>query len=146
VQTERVYATDIELAPARALITRFGLERVHLLAPSELEREIQAQSLDYVITTDVLEHVPDLERTIAGFARLLRRGGRLVVSGPTETRLYRLGRVLAGFKGKEHYHHTNIAHIREQITSSGAFVLQRSRALPVPHLVEAFWIDRFERV
>lgn len=144
-QTDRVYATDLELAPVRAMVAKLRLERVVITKLGDLEAAIEPGSLDYVVATDVLEHVPDLEHTIALFARFLRRGGRLIVTGPTETRLYRLGRVLAGFAGKEHYHHTNIAHIRACITGSGAFALEDSCALPIPRLVEAFWIDRFAR-
>ena len=90
------------------LVTDRGLVNVRLLELAEVESTIEAGSLDYVVATDVLEHVPDLGSCIATFARLLRPAGLLVMSGPTETALYRLGRLLAGFAGKEHYHHTDV--------------------------------------
>jgi hypothetical protein len=41
--------------------------------------------------------------------RKLAPGGVLILSGPTENGLYRLGRRIAGFDG--HYHETTIYHI-----------------------------------
>jgi SAM-dependent methyltransferase len=144
-RTERTYGTDLELSPARQLVARLGLRRVELVEPGALPHTISDRALGYVVATDSLEHVDDLGAEIASFARMLAPGGALVVSGPTETGLYKLGRALAGFAGKGHYHHTNILEIRATIEGSGAFVLERTRVLPVPRLVEAFHVHRFRR-
>lgn len=43
---------------------------------------LAAASVDCVITLDVLEHVPDHSAAFASFARVLRPGGRLVITAP----------------------------------------------------------------
>ena len=81
------------------------------------------------------------------FYRLFREklctGGEFVVSGPTESPVYRLGRTVAGFGGKGDYHHTNIDNLIGDITDSG-FALRETRRLPFPGLPTLFKICRFE--
>ncbi len=144
-RTDRVFATDLELGPARAMKAELGLENLTLVEPELLEATVEEGSLDYVIATDSLEHVDDPATRIATFATMLRPGGVFILSGPTETRLYRLGRLLAGFGGKEHYHHTDIFDLHDTIGADGRFARDEGRRLPVPGLVEAFLIDRFRR-
>ena len=64
---------------------------------------------DWVFAIDALEHNDDYADLLARLAAKLGPEGILVLSGPTENRLYRLGRRIAGFSG--HYHVTNIHHI-----------------------------------
>ncbi len=49
----------------------------------------------------------------------------MILSGPTENALYRLGRKIAGFDG--HYHTTTIHHI-EQAAAQHMTLLERRRA------------------
>lgn len=87
-------------------------------------------SLDLIVAADVLEHVDDLEAFGALFRRKLRSTGRLVVSGPTENRLYKLGRIVAGFAGKGDYHHRNIDDILRTFTDRD-FRLLSAQGLPL---------------
>ncbi len=144
-RTTSVFATDLELGPARAMLDDLGLANVTLVEPEHLQAAIPVGSLDYVIATDSLEHVDEPATQIASFATMLRPGGVFILSGPTETRLYRLGRLLAGFGGKGHYHHTDIFDLHDTIRADGRFAHDEGRRLPVPKLVEAFLIDRFRR-
>lgn len=60
---------------------------------------------DTIIAPDVLEHVLDLEALIGELHRLLVPGGELLVSAPSENRLYELGRRVFGYvKPHDHYH------------------------------------------
>ena len=43
---------------------------------------------------DVLEHVKELDEAIEAIKRVLRNGGRLIVSAPQESILYKFGRFL----------------------------------------------------
>lgn len=72
---------------------------------------------DRILALDVLEHVDDLDGFVERFAGLLSPQGRVVVCGPTENALYRIGRALAGFSG--HYHVRNIYDIEAAFHRAG---------------------------
>jgi 2-polyprenyl-3-methyl-5-hydroxy-6-metoxy-1,4-benzoquinol methylase len=67
------------------------------------------------VTLDVLEHLPDDE--LARFCQSFAPGAVLVISGPTENWLYRLGRRVAGFKGD--YHQRDVFQIERYLRESG---------------------------
>ncbi|MBD3867903.1 MAG: class I SAM-dependent methyltransferase [Acidobacteria bacterium] len=92
---------------------------------------IPEQSQDIILALDVLEHIDDLDGTLASLARVARRPCLLVISGPTENLLYRAGRRLAGFSG--HYHVSNIYDIETAVHRRG-WLLDRSVSLynPIP--------------
>lgn len=112
----RVVAVDVELRPARALAMKRGLA-TELVdgATFAAWADREEGSFDLVYALDVLEHIDgdELASTIVRLVRLLAAGGRLIVSGPTETRAYQLGRLLAGFRGD--YHERNIFDIDAEI-------------------------------
>jgi 2-polyprenyl-3-methyl-5-hydroxy-6-metoxy-1,4-benzoquinol methylase len=128
------YAIDLFPAYARALVASRGL-------PVTFVDDVDALadgSLDTIVAADVMEHLDAPRDWVERFRRKLVAGGKLVVSGPTETVVYKLGRIVAGFAGKGDYHHTNIARLRDDITSGG-FRLDQRRTLPFdvpPHLFE----------
>jgi SAM-dependent methyltransferase len=68
-------------------------------------------SVDLILALDVLEHVDDLENVAGTMRRLLKPNGLLLVCGPTENWIYKLGRRLVGFSGE--YHRRNIFDIRQ---------------------------------
>ena len=100
-------------ALAREVCRRLGLQ-AEIVADLD---ELAGRSFDLILALDVLEHVDDLSGYLRRFAGLLAPGGRLVVSGPTENLLYRLGRRLAGFSG--HYHVRNIYDIEKGLRAAG---------------------------
>lgn len=59
-----------------------------------------------IYALDALEHNERPEAIVERLAAALAPRGVLVVSGPTESAVYRLGRRIAGFEG--HYHHVNV--------------------------------------
>jgi 2-polyprenyl-3-methyl-5-hydroxy-6-metoxy-1,4-benzoquinol methylase len=75
-------------------------------------------SVDLILALDVLEHVDQLEETLEPMRRLLRPDGKLVVCGPTENWIYKLGRRIVGFSGE--YHHRGIADIERAMQSGFA--------------------------
>jgi 2-polyprenyl-3-methyl-5-hydroxy-6-metoxy-1,4-benzoquinol methylase len=83
---------------------------------------------DRILALDVLEHVDGLERYIERFAALLAPQGRVIVSGPTENALYKLGRALAGFSG--HYHVRNIYDIEAAFRRAGFRALATKTLYP----------------
>ncbi|UCE87526.1 MAG: hypothetical protein JSU66_07370 [Deltaproteobacteria bacterium] len=59
-----------------------------------------------IFALDSLEHNVDVGGIVDALLSALRPGAHMVVSGPTENALYRLGRRIAGFDG--HYHKVTI--------------------------------------
>ena len=66
---------------------------------------------DAVFAIDSLEHNKNYAVLLARLISKLAPNGILVISGPTENALYRLGRRIAGFDG--HYHETTIFDIEQ---------------------------------
>ncbi len=101
---------------------------------------------DWVFAVDSLEHNDNYAHLLECVLGKLSDRGVLILSGPTESSLYRLGRRLAGFRGG--YHTTNIYAIeqeaaklaiaRQHVTILPGFPLFRLSAWslaekPVPH-------------
>jgi 2-polyprenyl-3-methyl-5-hydroxy-6-metoxy-1,4-benzoquinol methylase len=100
--SDAVFVSDVVLGPVRTLVTRHRLSNVFPVQPGGICDAIAAASLDGVVAADVLEHVDELPSWIDRFASLLKAGGALYLSGPTESPLYRVGRLVAGFSGDYH--------------------------------------------
>lgn len=101
--------------------------------PSAMRQDLAslpAESFDVVLALDSLEHNDDIAVLVASLFAALRPGGVLILSGPTENWLYRLGRRLAGFSG--HYHTTTIAHIEAAMAPHAR--LRQVISLPLPGL------------
>ncbi len=71
---------------------------------------------DWVFAIDSLEHNDDFASLLDRLCQKLSPQGLLILSGPTENRLYRLGRAIAGFDS--HYHKTTIYDIEEAASAS----------------------------
>lgn len=125
----RVEATDLELGPARQVAAALGLEGVRFHEAGAWEEAVPDGSLDAVVAANVLEHVEARPRLLATFARKLAPGGRLVVSGPTENALYRLGRRIVGFTG--HYHVATVRDVLADVEATGLRRVARRR-FPLP--------------
>lgn len=76
-EIEKLCAPDVEF-------TRVDLTRT---------TELPTRTFDRVFCLDVLEHFPRLDGVLATIRNLLKPDGRLVLSEPTESWLYKLGRL-----------------------------------------------------
>jgi 2-polyprenyl-3-methyl-5-hydroxy-6-metoxy-1,4-benzoquinol methylase len=120
--SKEVSALDIDLAPLE------WVQRCIPLAPNvrvldanhNSISDLPPHSYDFINALDVLEHVDDLPRTLADLLRLLKPGGRIIVSGPTENILYRLGRKVAGPEYSGAYHERGVAEIRALLAQQAA--------------------------
>lgn len=142
-RAERIVGVDLVLDAARLLVETEGWDRVELLTPEQARSEVAPHSVDVIVAAEVLEHVEPLGSTLEFFHSVLRPGGRLLVSLPTENRLYRLGRRVAGFSGD--YHHANAASVDRQLVASG-FRRTRRRSIPLPGPFSIYWILDYESV
>ncbi|RME07356.1 MAG: SAM-dependent methyltransferase [Anaerolineae bacterium] len=131
-----LYGVDLNLQPAAMLVERLGIAEVRLLLPDALESEIADDSLSVVVCGEVLEHIADLPPLLRRLRRKLKPEGHLLVTAPTENRLYRLGRSLAGFSGEYHVGHA--AAIHQQILEAG-FLLRRRKYIPLPGALAIYW-------
>jgi SAM-dependent methyltransferase len=139
-RADQVHATDLRLHYARELDKQRQLGVGFINDVDELPAEF----LDVIIAADVMEHLDEPADWARRFAGILKPAGRLIVSGPSENALYKLGRFVAGFGGKGEYHHTNIAALVEDIRSVG-FTPLRRRKLPFGLLPTLFEVIEFRR-
>ena len=114
-----VIALDIDLIPLERMKAQIDFPsniEVHDTRSFSLDK-LPAASFDIITALDVLEHVEDLSDTLTSLLRLLKPGGRLIVSGPTENVFYKLGRRVAGREYTGNYHERGIAEIKHQLAS-----------------------------
>jgi len=136
----RVVGVDLVLDSARVLAKEWRLD-VELMTPDEAQDALEPDSIDIVVAAEVLEHVEPIEDALGMFKTWLKKDGTLLVSLPTENRLYRLGRRLAGFHG--HYHHDNAKSIDQAIRDAGFRRRARSH-IPMPGPLAIYWVVEYD--
>jgi 2-polyprenyl-3-methyl-5-hydroxy-6-metoxy-1,4-benzoquinol methylase len=116
-RSQHVTAMDIDLVPLDRVKKYIPLEQnVLVLDANQVPiSQLTSKSFHLINALDVLEHVDDLPRTLADLLNLLKPGGRLVVSGPTENILYQIGRRLAGPEYSGDYHERGIGVIKREL-------------------------------
>lgn len=124
-----VYATDLQLASAQYLASSLQLTSVKFVSANIWQHAIPNCSLDVIVAANVLEHIDNRASLLDIFASKLKPNGRLVVSGPTESVLYRMGRRIVGFSGE--YHVATVYDVLTDIDASGFHRIYRRR-WPIP--------------
>jgi 2-polyprenyl-3-methyl-5-hydroxy-6-metoxy-1,4-benzoquinol methylase len=100
-----VLCVDLRTEMAEAIRSDEKLDNVRPLAGEIASLGLPADHVDTIVAADVLEHILDLEALVAEFHRLLRPGGELLVSAPSENRFYEFGRKVFRYtKPDDHYH------------------------------------------
>lgn len=90
-------------------------------------------SVDLIVALDVLEHIAPLDELLQQINALLTDDGVLLISGPSETWFYRLGRRMVGFSGE--YHVSTVYDVERNLQK--IFRTQRVRRWPpIPVLFE----------
>jgi len=99
---------------------------------------VRGHNFDYILALDVLEHIQKSGALIDDFKKLLKSGGKVILSGPTENFWYKAGRKLAGFSG--HYHVKNVYQIEQEFAARG-FAAEKVCTLyhPVPLFRVSVW-------
>lgn len=90
-----------------------------------------------VFALDSLEHNQDIAQIIDRLAEALSPDGVMILSGPTENRLYRLGRSLAGFDG--HYHVQTVHDIERQMGTRLTMIGRRMEPIGLPLFAISAW-------
>ena len=94
-------------------------------------------SYDVIFALDSLEHNKNYVELVEKLINKLSPEGLLIVSGPTENVLYRLGRKIAGFTG--HYHMTTIHDINQAIDSRLKLQERKVEPFGLPLFVVSVW-------
>lgn len=133
-RSDRVLAADVDLTALRKL-------SAHLRLPSNVElcdarqvklSDLPAASVDVILALDVLEHVRELEDVLEELYRLLAPGGELIVSCPTETLGYRIGRRIAGTEFTGDYHVRDARAIERALAARAPVKTIATLFYPVP--------------
>jgi 2-polyprenyl-3-methyl-5-hydroxy-6-metoxy-1,4-benzoquinol methylase len=134
-----VTAMDVDLLPIQSVQKYIPLpQNVDLKDATQTAiSDLPANSFDLIIALDVLEHVHDLPQTLRQLLDLLKPHGRLIVSGPTENILYRLGRKVAGPEYSGAYHERGIAEIKNELLKTTTHEHIATLYWPIP-LFEIF--------
>jgi 2-polyprenyl-3-methyl-5-hydroxy-6-metoxy-1,4-benzoquinol methylase len=129
--SHQVTAIDIDLLPLEHIKEHIPLaENILVLDANQTSlSQLTPRSFDLINALDVLEHVDDLPWALNELLALLKPGGQLVISGPTENRLYRIGRKLAGPEFSGEYHERGTAEIKREL----------ARLAPVQQIATLYW-------
>ena len=92
---------------------------------------------DAIFALDSLEHNDNYQKLVLQLIEKLNENGILIVSGPTENWLYKLGRRIAGFSG--HYHMVNIHNIDTFIDSKMELIERSTVPFYVPLFIISVW-------
>ena len=101
---------------------------------------LKKEKYDAIFCLDSLEHNSNFSEIIDQLLTSLKPNGILIVSGPTENLLYKLGRRIAGFTGD--YHQTNIFTIENYLRTR----LNSIRRFYVPFRLPLFSISIWKKV
>ena len=121
----RIMALDLFPQYAMDLCSISGISATF---PNSLS-EIADGTVNTIVAAQVLEHLDSPEDFFVGFKRILAPGGRLVVSLPTENRLYKLGKKAVGFGGKGGYHVSEIGSLMK-LSEKHGFAVARKTTIP----------------
>lgn len=106
-------------------------------ARRERLQSLAAETFGSVLALDSLEHNDDVAAIVDGLVPALAKDGVMIVSGPTENALYRMGRAVAGFHG--HYHKTTIYGIERILEKRLARIAVRRIPFGLPLFRVSAW-------
>ncbi len=99
-----VYGLDTNTRVAEKIVRYFDLKNIQLIEKNILANGFNDNTFDIIFAASSLEHFKDQEKLLQELKRLLRKGGLLVFSSPTESLFYELGRKVFGYvKPVDHY-------------------------------------------
>lgn len=110
-----VTASDIEIRPLNLVKSKIDFpSNINFIEGDVIDLDVKDNSFDIIFALDVLEHIENLSDYIKLFKRLLTPNGVIIISGPTENSLYKIGRKFAGNRFTGDYHVTDIKKIKRE--------------------------------
>ena len=142
---DRVYALDLETESIEYVKRTYKLKNVEITKVKRGKSKLPYKEdfFDFIFVADVLEHFKNSLEIQKEFKRVLKRGGFLIVSGPTENLFYRLARKYIYRKKKPKDHYTNIFDVMHK--SKMLFKIEKTAVLPC-FLIPGFKIYRAKKV
>jgi methionine biosynthesis protein MetW len=152
LREKNVGVTGVDIAPPEGLAAELEAYFQHDL---ELPLDLPVgREFDYVVVSDVIEHLRNRTQLLRGARRFLKEGGRLIISTPNiGLWFYRLsllvGRFEYGPRGvldETHVRFFTRATFRREVEKAGFFILQeRVTALPFEVVFESTGRSRLVR-
>ena len=113
----KITSCDIESIPLQLMQKKITFPaNIEFIHKDIFETDLIDKKFDAIIALDVLEHISDLEKYVLAFKKMLKPEGIIIVSGPTENILYKIGRKLAGDRFTGNYHVSNISIIKNKFS------------------------------
>ncbi len=109
----RLTAVDISLYPLQKMRDFVDFPQEISFLEGDIRDMSFTEGFDVIVALDVLEHLDHLDEYLALFQKRLKPDGFLIVSGPTENFLYKMGRKIAGNRFSGHYHLNTILNIKQ---------------------------------
>lgn len=104
-----VYSVDVDTSSLEYVKKMSGLKNVKIIGGNNDDKlPFKDDFFDIIFAADVLEHFKDSSGIQKEFSRVIKRGGVLIVSGPTENILYRLARKYVYKQKKPEDHYTDV--------------------------------------
>ena len=147
IAIDQIAAIDVN--PAVLSLNRTIAEGIFSVQ-SILQTDFLSYSFDAVACLDTLEHIEQIHTAMAEIDRILRPGGYLITSEPTESALYKTLRlILKGTYSQETgpcagKHYYNARQIDEIILKSG-FVLEQRTCLPFAFPFDLFHLNLYRK-
>lgn len=114
-----VVAYDLEYEPLRKIKKYITFpNNITWLPPRPSALTPYSNYFDSIVTLDVLEHTENISASLDLFKRILKPPGEVIVSGPTENFIYRLGRHLAGRHFTGEYHKSDVYTVKKRFAAT----------------------------
>jgi 2-polyprenyl-3-methyl-5-hydroxy-6-metoxy-1,4-benzoquinol methylase len=91
--------------------------------------DIKNKKYNYIVALDVLEHIEDLKPIVYKLMELSKNNTKIILSGPTENIIYRLGRFIIGYSG--HYHKRTIYDVEKELKQAGMKMTHMNNIFPI---------------
>jgi 2-polyprenyl-3-methyl-5-hydroxy-6-metoxy-1,4-benzoquinol methylase len=139
----KIFGVDIVLDAAQLHLQKqtYDSTTIQLTSPEQAHNIIPDQSLDVILAAEVLEHISPLDKTLEFFWQKLRPEGHLLITVPTENRLYQLGRKLSGFE--KHFHVDYAASIH-RVIQNNQFKTIGVKKIPLFSPFDIYWLIDYQ--
>ncbi len=140
---KEVYSLDLNTNSLEYVKNKYELENVKIVKGRGEKLPFKDEFFDIIFAADVLEHLKDSKKVQGEFKRVLKKNGWLIISGPTESSLYKLARKILYKREIPPDHYTDIYDIISK--SRSLFEIEKMKTLP-SRIVPAFKIYKARKV